>query len=155
MKLFCLLSLLLTIGQAAPALANSSLQADERNGLIDHGPLEIGETLRFPRGFNLHEFSKERGMATRILKGSLNGESYVCAFAIEADSEVKFPELTHWTVASHEQDGDVTKLSFVHDTWGLLRPLEFRCAGIRKVNQVLIDNHISLPVEVPVEHISD
>ena len=128
---------------------------DERNGLEKHGSLQIGETLRFPRGFRLHEFSSERGMATMILKGSEQGKNYACAFAIEADSEVKFPEFTHWTVIKNEKDGDVTKLAFAHDTLGLHRPLELRCAGLDDLNQILMNQHISLPVEVPVEQISD
>lgn len=152
---FALLSLLFSISPSVVARADSSISMDERNGLADHGPLQVGEVLRFPRGFRLPDFSEQRGMATLIVKGSDGGVNYACAFAIEADTGVKFPDITHWTLVKNEQDGDVTKLAFVHETYGALRPLEFRCAGAADVNHVLMDRQISLPVEVPVEHITD
>lgn len=143
------------IGQAAPAWAVSELSNDERNGLADARPLQVGEILRFPRGFRLPDFSPERGMATALIEGGTGAHRYVCAFAIEADTEVKFPEYTHWTVLSTERDGELIKISFTHDTWGALRPLEFRCSGAANVNQILMAERISIPVDVPVEHISD
>jgi hypothetical protein len=155
MKLFSLLSLLLLISPRLSARADSSISMDERNGLASGEALQAGDTLRFPRGFRLPDFSPERGMATLIVKGQEHGQNYACAFAIEADTEVKFPEITHWTLVRNEKEGDVTKLAFVHDSFGALRPLEFRCAGAVDVKAVLMDRLISLPVEVPVEHISD
>jgi|GEM_PF-7118411 len=150
-----ILCLLLLISSGNFARADSSISMDERNGLADHGPLEVGEVVRFPRGFRLPDFSSERGMATLVVKGSERGTNYACAFAIEADTEVKFPDVTHWVVARNEKDGDVTKISFVHESYGALRPLEFRCAGSSSVNHVLMDRQIMLPIETPVEHITD
>lgn len=154
MKVFAYIIVLLLFGSALTR-ADSSITLESRDVLATHGPLAPGDVLIFPSSFRL-DFNAERGLATSLLTGNdAQGHPYACAFAISAETEVKFPDETHWTVISRTIEGDVQKLTLAQEQGGATRPLEFRCSDRAELNLALQSRGVKLTEQIPVELIDD
>jgi hypothetical protein len=138
------------------AQATSNIVLEARNTLQTHGPLRPGDVLLFPRNFTL-TFSPEQGMATTVATGrTKDGSStYACALAIEAKTEVRFPEPTRWHVIAAGFSADLQRVVLAHEQFGLSRVIEVRCTGLADMNAVLVSKGIKLLTDIPVEEIDD
>lgn len=150
---FPLLLFALSLGQAR---AESLLSSESRDLLPGRTSLSEGEHLRFPKGFQLEKFNKDRGYAATVISGhSDHGHDFACALSMRAISEVKFAEDLDWQVLSAAFEGGVQRYTLVNDQWGSDRELEFRCAGGAIVGEVLGGRGVKLMALVPIETVDD
>lgn len=129
-----------------PACARAeSLLVLERGGdLAMRRSLFEGDTLSFPSGFRLENFSPEKGFAATIMTGTAKrGHDYACALSIAAISEVRFTSEMTWQVTAVSLKDDVLSVSLKNEQFDS-RPLELRCSENAPVGEVLAGKGVKL-----------